>query len=231
MYQNGAIIFCGLTPDGERATNLRTLSVDRPPSLCGGLGIRGFVQVNNIGEFMRVRSLFVVLCFCVLSACSGEVGARSPEPAPGQTAERTTERTADETAALAAVQRFFDTMSAQDSAGARSVLDAEGDFVSVRWAEDGAAVVRRAPNSGYLSGLASQTDTYLERMWDSDVQVHGPIATVWTPYDFHINGKFSHCGVDAFQLLKTDAGWIITGGTYTVERTGCAASPLGSPVQ
>jgi hypothetical protein len=31
---------------------------------------------------------------------------------------------------------------------------------------------------------------------------------------------------DAFQLPPTEAGWIITGGTYTVERTGCPESPL-----
>ena len=43
------------------------------------------------------------------------------------------------------------------------------------------------------------------------------IATVWTPYDFWIDGKFSHCGIDAFDLVKTDEGWKIAGGSYTLE--------------
>ena len=67
------------------------------------------------------------------------------------------------------------------------------------------------------------------RAWDSEVRIRGPIPTEWTPYDFHIDGKFSHCGVDAFQLLQTPTGSVITGGTYTVERAGCKASPLGPP--
>ena len=56
--------------------------------------------------------------------------------------------------------------------------------------------------------------------------VHGLIATVWAPYDFWIDGKLSHCGIDAFDLIKTEDGWKIAGGVYTVE-SNCAPSPLG----
>jgi hypothetical protein len=56
--------------------------------------------------------------------------------------------------------------------------------------------------------------------------MQGRIATVWAPYDFWIDGKFSHCGVDAFDLIKTDKGWRIAGGAYTVELK-CEPSPLG----
>lgn len=139
------------------------------------------------------------------------------------------ERTTEEAAALKTVQRFFDTMTSKDVAGASAVLDPEGSFVSVRWSDDGQRVVRRRSNRAYLDGLAAEKRILLERMWDSDVQVHGPIATVRTPYDFYIDGVFSHCGIDMFQLLQAEGGWIITGGTYTVERTGCPKSPLGPP--
>jgi hypothetical protein len=56
--------------------------------------------------------------------------------------------------------------------------------------------------------------------------MQGRIATVWAPYDFWIDGKFSHCGVDAFDLIKTDKGSRIAGGAYTVELK-CEPSPLG----
>jgi len=49
---------------------------------------------------------------------------------------------------------------------------------------------------------------------------------VWAPYDFWRDGKFSHCGVDAFDLIKTDEGWKIAGGGYTLE-SKCEPSPLG----
>ena len=68
-------------------------------------------------------------------------------------------------------------------------------------------------------------------MWAPVVQVQGRIASVWTPYDFHIDGRFSHCGIDTITLLRTDAGWRIAGLLYTVQRTGCAPSPLGPPAE
>ncbi len=44
--------------------------------------------------------------------------------------------------------------------------------------------------------------------------LHGRIAVVWTPYDFHNDGELSHCGIDALSLLMTDEGWKIAGVTY-----------------
>jgi hypothetical protein len=166
---------------------------------------------------MRTRWLHPLLAASLAVAC-----------APAPEAPRA-ERTEDERAVLDTVQRFFETMTAHDRAGATEVLDPEGDFVSVRWSDTGEALVRRAPNADYLASLDVDSQTFLERMWDAEVMIHGPIAVVWTPYDFHVDGAFSHCGVDAFQLLRTEAGWVITGGTYTVERTGCPESPLGPP--
>ena len=139
------------------------------------------------------------------------------------------ERDADEAEVLAAVQKFFDTMTSRDATGAAEVLDGEGDFVSVRWGSDGEQIVRRSSIEDYLADLGAETETYLERMWDPEVRIQGPIATVWTPYDFHVDGVFSHCGIDAFELLRSDTGWVITGAIYTVERTDCAPSPLGPP--
>lgn len=164
----------------------------------------------------RLRSTIVLMAVLLLPGCDGDSAASR-------------ERTADQIAVLTAVERFFETMTDKDAIGARAVLDPEGDFVSVRWTDAGEAVVRRTSNRDYLQSLPGETATNLERVWDSDVRIHGPIAVVWTPYDFHIDGTFSHCGMDVFNLLRTDEGWVITGGMYTVERAGCAPSPLGPP--
>lgn len=166
---------------------------------------------------MRRRSLLLLACITMTLSCSHNPGV----------ADR--ERTDDEAAVLMAVQQFFDSMTSRDADRARAVLDPEGDFVSVRWHDNGERVVRRASIGAYLDGLAAGTKSYQERIWESEVSVHGPIAIVWAPYDFHIDGELSHCGIDAFQLLRTETGWIITGGTYTVERKGCAKGPLGPP--
>jgi hypothetical protein len=46
-----------------------------------------------------------------------------------------------------------------------------------------------------------------ERISFDVIKVDGPLAIVWTPYQFYYNGTFSHCGVNSFQMLRT-AGFL-----------------------
>ena len=133
---------------------------------------------------------------------------------------------AEKDAVLAVVQKFFDTMTARDAAGAGESLIIEGQFSSVSDGANGPRV-RTTPLVTYIEGLSSGTRLQEERMWDPVVMIHERLAMVWTPYDFHVDGELSHCGIDAFSLIKTDAGWKIAGVAYTVEPMGCAA--LGQP--
>jgi hypothetical protein len=128
----------------------------------------------------------------------------------------------------ATVQEFFRTMTARDTAGARRVLFDGGMVWGMRAADTG-VVTRRRTNDEDIAQLGKPGDTLLERMWQPTVLVHDRIATLWAPYDFHVGGKFSHCGVDAVTLARTSAGWKIVSFVYTVEMTGCTPSPLGPP--
>jgi len=130
---------------------------------------------------------------------------------------------ADHDAILKTVQAFFDTMTAKDVEEARKILMPQGRFHAVRMRDGN---IRSFSNEEYLADLQAGKRMLRERMWNPEVRVHGAIATVWTPYDFWIDGKFSHCGIDAFDLVKTDEGWKLAGGSYTLEDK-CAASPLG----
>ena len=127
---------------------------------------------------------------------------------------------------VATVNEFFRAMTARDTAATRRVQLADGISYAVRQRGD-SLVVSRGTNEGYVQQLAAMRDTYVERMWEPTVLVHGPIAVVWAPYDIHRNRQFVHCGVDAFTLIRTSAGWRIATVTYTAEPTGCAPSPLG----
>lgn len=128
-------------------------------------------------------------------------------------------------AVLNAVQAFFDTMTKADVEGARKVLQPQGRFHAMSM-KDGKPDVRAFSNEEYFANLQASKQVMRERMWNPDVSIHGLIATVRAPYDFWRDGKFSHCGVDIFDLIKTEDGWKIAGGVYTIETT-CAPSPLG----
>jgi hypothetical protein len=49
----------------------------------------------------------------------------------------------------------------------------------------------------------------------------------WAPYDFYIDGEFSHCGVDVFDLIQLEGQWKLANSMYTVIRNDCPKSPLG----
>jgi hypothetical protein len=140
------------------------------------------------------------------------------------------ERQGGEQDVLRVVQAFLDAINNRDSAAYRAlvlpevknlIIVPQGDSIVYRW--------RSTEES--VANLGSEGPDLLERIWEAEVRVNGPIADVWSPYDFHVGGEFSHCGIDAFQLVRTDAGWRIGAIAYTVirEKEKCPPSPLGSP--
>ena len=136
----------------------------------------------------------------------------------------------EEQSVIAAVEQFFKAIETRDADMARDILLPEGVVFSVR--EEGKEkIIRATTHEQIINSFASSTEKMLERMWDPKVLIHKEIAVVWTKYDFHREGKFSHCGVDAFNLIKTPKGWKISGIFYTVEKEGCEESPLGPPIQ
>ena len=124
------------------------------------------------------------------------------------------------------VNAFFHAMTARDTAALNRVQFPDGIQYAARVRGD-SVTIRRGTFEGFATQLATMTDTYVERMWEPTVLVHGPLAVVWAPYDFHRNGQFTHCGVDAFTLMRSPTGWKIATVSYTTEPTGCAPSPLG----
>ena len=48
-----------------------------------------------------------------------------------------------------------------------------------------------------------------ERISFKAIHIDGDLASVWTPYQFYFDGKFSHCGVNSFQLVRINKQWKI----------------------
>jgi len=48
-----------------------------------------------------------------------------------------------------------------------------------------------------------------ERILSYNIQVDGLMAHAWTPYEFYVNGKLSHSGVNAFTFYKESDVWKI----------------------
>jgi hypothetical protein len=156
-------------------------------------------------------------------ACRLSVGVVAGLLAMAPVAAAQTTPAPDERAAvLAVVQRLWDGMKARDTALVRSVFDTAATLSRVV-NRNGVASIQYAPISEFIEALGRSTDEWNETMYSPEVRIDGPLATVWAEYDFHLGTRFSHCGVDAFQLLKTSVGWKITAIADTARRDGCPA--------
>lgn len=122
------------------------------------------------------------------------------------------------------MQQLFDAMATRNGEAARAVFAPDAALFSL--GANGS--VSKMPVDEFVGLLTSTKNVWLERIWDPTVLIRGQIAVVWAPYDFHLNGKLSHCGIDSFSLMKTAAGWKITYVSDTRETEGCT-SPLGPP--
>ena len=141
--------------------------------------------------------------------------------APAAAAQTQTSAPDERAAVLAVVQRLWDGMKARDTAMVRSVFDSTA-MLSRIVTRNGEARVQLTPVSGFIEALGRAKESWNERMFAPEVHIDGPLATVWTEYDFHLGDQFSHCGVDAFQMLKTSSGWKIVALSDTARREGCA---------
>jgi len=60
-----------------------------------------------------------------------------------------------------------------------------------------------------------------EPIWNEKVEIDGNLASVWVDYAFYVDDQFSHCGVDAFHLIKQVDGWKIFHLVDTRRKTDC----------
>ncbi len=60
-----------------------------------------------------------------------------------------------------------------------------------------------------------------EQITFNSIKIDGALASVWTPYKFYYNGKFSHCGVNSFQLVRLNNEWKIQYLIDTRRKTNC----------
>lgn len=120
------------------------------------------------------------------------------------------------------IQKMFDAMRAGDSTKLRSVFADEVRMLTTFYDQEGKPQLR----TGSLDKFATAVGTPHEKVWDEriwsyDVQIDQTMATVWTPYTFFSGEDFSHCGVNTFQLYRSEDGWKIVNIMDTRQKEGC----------
>lgn len=128
---------------------------------------------------------------------------------------------------LKVVHSLFDAMASADSAAADKLFIDGGHGFRVQTTDDQSTDVSLSNHSDFINSIGGWQQKIVERIWDPKIMIDDNIAMAWTPYDLHVNGEFSHCGINLFSLIRTQNGWKIADITYNVRRESCKESPLG----
>jgi hypothetical protein len=128
----------------------------------------------------------------------------------------------DEAAVIEVVGALFDAMRAGDSAAMRATLHSSATAATA-FVRDGVPTLSRETSlDGFVQAVGTPHDeVWDERIWDTEVEIDGLLATAWMNYAFFAGDTFSHCGVNAFQLFKAADGWKIFHVADTRRREGC----------
>jgi hypothetical protein len=132
---------------------------------------------------------------------------------------------ADSLAVLAIADSALAAISRNDFVAFTDLMLEGTSITSIRETPEGRRIrvrMREADRAG------QSADRLLERGFRGEARVDGPIAMVWLPYDFHVNGAWSHCGIDIFTMVRSDTGWKISSLVYSLlQPPACAVHPDG----
>ena len=109
------------------------------------------------------------------------------------------------------IERFFDGFHKQDSIIIKSTVYNEIRMQTIgKVREDDIRLITDDFNQFLKSIVAIPKETkFEEKLLDFNIQVDGSMAHAWVKYEFWINNKFSHCGVNSFQFFNDKGTWRI----------------------
>lgn len=117
-----------------------------------------------------------------------------------------------------AVDRLFAGMRTGDSTVVRAAFHPTARLQSVS-NRDGTAVLRQDSIDAFVRAVGTpHTEVWDERISNVQIRVDGDLATAWMDYAFFAGDRFSHCGVNAFQLVRGARGWQVIQITDTRRR-------------
>lgn len=129
---------------------------------------------------------------------------------------------ADSTDVRAVIDQLFEGMRTGDSSLVAATFHRDIQMISAFNNKEG------EPNSvmGSAEEFKNAVGTPHEDIWDErisnvKIQLDGNLAQVWMNYSFYLNDKFSHCGVNAVQLIRTNNGWKMIHLADTRRLTDC----------
>lgn len=128
-----------------------------------------------------------------------------------------------ETQVKQTIETFFKGFHKGDTTLMRSVLADKVVTQSTYTNKKGENILHDSDINEFIKAIAKRPENqkWDERLLEFKIRVDGTMANAWTPYEFWLNGEFSHCGVNSFQLFNDNGKWKIIYLIDTRRRKGC----------
>jgi hypothetical protein len=128
----------------------------------------------------------------------------------------------DSTTVVTALLRFFDGARTRDTATVRASFDAAARLTLLRPDPAGGVRVMTLTPEQFVQAVAGGSGID-EPIRNVRVMIDGDLAAVWAEYQVRVAGAVSHCGYDAFQMVRRPTGWKILSIADSFRREGCGA--------
>lgn len=133
-------------------------------------------------------------------------------------------QSADSAAVLGTIDRMLVALRTRDADGLRATFHEQVRMTLLRPGPDGSTRPVVLTGEQFITAATNPQGPALdEPIRHPVVQLHGDLATVWAEYQVRINGAVSHCGYDAFHLVRVAGAWKILTVADTFRRTNCGA--------
>lgn len=122
----------------------------------------------------------------------------------------TTQAQTTEDSVKATINRLFEGMKNADTTLLKSAFGDSPILQTIATNKKGKIYVRSEKYGGFVKFIGEQKAGEAdERIEFETIRIDGPLAMAWTPYQFYYKGKFRHCGVNSFQLVRLEGEWKI----------------------
>ncbi len=123
------------------------------------------------------------------------------------------------------VNRLFEAMITSDGGKVSGTFSESAVLQTITSDENGSALVKNEKVAEFSQSVGKWASGDAdERIQFGTIKIDGPLAMVWAPYQFFYKGKFSHCGVDVFQLVRFKDGWKIVYLIDTRRKSPCLSN-------
>lgn len=108
------------------------------------------------------------------------------------------------------IETFFEAFHAKDTIKLKSICSDKIILQSIQENANGGKLSDEVASEFYKSIASIPANfNFQEKILSYSIQVDGTMAHAWTPYEFYINDKLSHKGVNSFTLFKENDVWKI----------------------